>query len=264
MNKKEIVLQLHNKGLIVNEIAEETGFSKSTIRYIINHANLRCNKSSSIARIDSFFEEFILGNMLGDGCVTKDKRISIAHSLKQKEYCKFKYNIFKEYNLANAISEYTIKHSRYINGFFKEIRFKTKRNDIFEKFRILYYGNNKRKHIPNEKYLSQYLSPLAIAIWFCDAGNASDSNLQLNTQSFDIEEILILRYVLLEKYGIKTTINNLKIITILSESIKQFVNLIDPFVINTMKYKLIPYNNRVLYKSDKLLEHPEEGNQQPS
>lgn len=36
----------------------------------------------------------------------------------------------------------------------------------------------------------------------------------------------------------------------------KFVELIKPYVIPSMQYKLTPYSKRVLYKSDKLLEHP--------
>jgi hypothetical protein len=77
-----------------------------------------------------------------------------------------------------------------------------------------------------------------------DDGSVCTSNLQLNTQSFTSEENLLLRYILLNNYSIKTSINKANVITILKESVDRFVNIIEYYFVDSMKYKLVPYKKR--------------------
>lgn len=50
---------------------------------------------------------------------------------------------------------------------------------------------------------------------------------------------------------------------LLKEDFEKFKNLISPYILECMKYKLLPYKERVLDKSDELLESCD-ANQQPS
>jgi hypothetical protein len=261
MNKKEKILQLHKLGYTNKEIENETKFKISSIRWAINSEKLKANKYSQI-NFDSKFFEFMLGGLLGDSSIT-NKRLNISHSINQEKYCIYKYNILKNYKLAGKLSYNKIISDRYKNGFIEEIRFKSLTHSIFENLKELYYFNN-IKRIPNEDYLKNYLTPFALSIWFQDDGNKCLSNLQFNTQGFLLEDINKIRYILLEKYLIKTSVNKHNVITILGDSNIKFYNLISPYVIESMKYKILP--TRVLNKQGELLEHPTslEDNQQPS
>lgn len=50
---------------------------------------------------------------------------------------------------------------------------------------------------------------------------------------------------------------------LLAQDFSKFAEIISPYVIPSMQYKLIPYSKRVLNKSDELLESCD-ANQQPS
>jgi len=260
MKKKETVLALHKLGFTNKEIEEKTKLAPSSIRWAINSEGLASNRYSEINFKSDFFE-FILGNMLGDGCI-QDNRFSVAHSLAQEEYCKFKHKFLEKYKLAGKLCYNTITSDRYKKGYFQEVRFKSFSHSKFKELKNIYYKESSRKIVPEEHYLSYYLTPFALAVWFQDDGNSANYNLQLNTQSFSTGDINKLRYVLLEKYGIKTAVNSSRVITILRESIIFFCTLINPYVTDSMQYKILP--TRVLNKQGELLEHPEEDNQQPS
>ena len=70
--------------------------------------------------IGNDLKQLLIGSLLGDGCFcflvkhTKNMCLSIAHSEKQKEYIKYKWNILNKYNLVSPIVEYHINNKRYL------------------------------------------------------------------------------------------------------------------------------------------------------
>ena len=188
--------------------------------------------------MDHEFQEFILGSILGDGCIQKDNRLSIAHCSKQEDYINFKWEFIHKYKLAGKMSMNKVYGERYKNGYFEEFRFKSLVTDKMSGFRNLYY-NNGSKIVPDEEFLTEFLTPFAIAIWYMDDGSTCNYNVELNTDSFSRESCNSLRYILRDKYKIKSTLKPSKnVITIKSESIKLFFSLIQEFVVPCMKYKL--------------------------
>lgn len=262
MTKKELVLRDHNLGLLVKEIAKKHNFKESSVRGIINNAGLKSNKSSPGNNLDHKFQEFILGSMLGDGSLQKDNRLSIAHCETQKEYIKEKHKIMSSYNLAGKLSHNTIINDRYKNGLITEYRFKTLSTDKMNGMRQFYYPYG-IKTVPSEEFLFEFLTPLALAIWFMDDGSVCLANFQINSQGFTVAEVNSLRYVLLEKYGIQSTCTSDHAITIRSKSLNTFTSIVSPYMCKTMKYKLVTLRNRVLNKLGELQERCD-ANLQPS
>jgi hypothetical protein len=259
MSKKKRILELHKLGFTNKEIKNKTNFPLSTIRWAINSEKLSANKYTQV-NFNSTFFEFILGSMLGDGSIS-NKRFSEAHSIKQEEYCRYKHKVLLDYKLAGKLLFNRIKSERYREGYYDEVRFHSISHSIFEELRNLYYVDGIKK-VPSDDYLRTYLTPYSLSIWFQDDGNALLSNLQFNTQGFSLADINKLRYIILEKFGIKTTVNIDKVITIRADSVPYFYSLISPYILKSMRYKILP--TRVLNKQGELLETPEEDNQQPS
>ena len=80
--------------------------------------------------------------------------------------------------------------------------------------------------------------PIALAYWFMDDGTNSG---QIATNCFSFEEVKLLSNWLENKFGIITTIHkNLRDYTlyIVASSRFEFENLISPYIIPSMKYKL--------------------------
>lgn len=200
-----------------------------------------------IMRID----QLLLGSMLGDGCIStkglsKHHRFSLAHSEKQLEYITFKHEIFKQYKLDNKLSYYIIKNERYKNGEFREFRFKTKGHKIFDKYRMLFYPEGK-KIVPDR---INKLEAEGLAIWFMDDGYRTGNNLKgamFSTSGFSKEDVIKLKDLLENKFKLKCSIHARNEIYIWVQSVPRLIELISPFIVPSMKYK-------VLNKSDELQE----------
>ena len=219
--------------------------------------------------IENDLKQLLIGSLLGDGSFVsvgkyaKNKCLSIAHSIKQKDYLLYKWNILNKYNLVPPIRESKVNNSRYTHEL-TECRLKTRLHPIFTEIRNLYYDSNNRKRVSLE--FVRDIDALGLAIWYMDDGYVTKNSCILSTCSFTLEEQTLLANLLLEKFNLHFNVgkhNNSMYLQ--AKDFPKFVNLIRVFIIPSMQYKLIPYCKRVLYKSGELLEHPLiEDNQQPS
>lgn len=95
-------------------------------------------------------DQFLMGSLLGDGCISKlgkgakYNRLCIAHSLKQECYAIYKWEYLNSLNLAGKLCYNTTLNVRYKTGKTEEVRFRTKSNIIFNQYRELFYPNGKK------------------------------------------------------------------------------------------------------------------------
>ncbi len=176
----------------------------------------------------------IIGCVLGDGYLRKlegrkNAFLEVNHSAKAKEYVEWKYRILKEI-CKSPPKERSIDEKR------KALRFYTREHpeitEIYERF----YQNGK-KVVPK----GFELNPLILAVWFMDDGSKTKKgNVYLNTQKFDWKSQRRLLHAL-RMIGIRARMNKDKKywrIRIYKESIPRLVELISPYVIKSMRYKL--------------------------
>lgn len=175
-------------------------------------------------------QQVVLGCILGDGYMRKKTHahLQITHSFEQREYVDWKYKILE--NLVNSKpSTYKGNSSRV--GY----RFFTKSLPELTGYYNQFYPRD-RKLISEEVDLS----PLSLAVWYMDDGSKSYKTCYFNTQSFDLtsQQNLINS---LKKVDIKSTLNKDKKyyrIRIATESAGKLFKSINPFVIESMHYKL--------------------------
>ena len=178
-------------------------------------------------------KSLIIGCILGDGHLRKmegrkDAFLEINHSIKAKEYVNFKYEILK------SICKSPPKKRRIDE---KRIgyRFFTEQHPELTKLHLKFY-RGKKKIIPKDLELNG----LILAVWLMDDGSFSRGNLYLNTQKFSFKDQRRLLHFL-RKIGIKARMNKDKKyyrIRIKKESIERFKNLVKPYIIPSMAYKL--------------------------
>jgi len=178
-------------------------------------------------------KSIVIGSLLGDGYVRrlkgrKDAFLEINHSLKQKEYVDWKYNVLKNLTISGP-------KIRLGNGNRVAYRFFTKQIPELTEMMGMFYVENK-KVIP---YIE--LDPIILAIWFMDDGSrCRESDVYLNTQQFDIDD----QYRLLKslkQLGLEATLNKDKEyfrIRFLKSSIPRLHKLISDYIIPSMKYKI--------------------------
>jgi ubiquinol-cytochrome c reductase cytochrome b subunit len=123
----------------------------------------------------------------------------------------------------------------------KVLRFNTWTYTSFNWIHDEWYVNG-RKRVPNNLHL--YLTPLALAIWIMDDGGKVSKGLKLSTNSFTYDECVYLIYVLSKNFNLKASVqsagsNKQYIIYIWKESMSDLFNIVSPYIIPEMKYKII-------------------------
>ncbi len=240
-NTTKQIHKLHKKGLTNIEISEKLNISTHTILSALNRFGLKSNRYLNIQE-DEKLKQFILGSILGDGYLSKiegknkNSRLSFGHGIKQKDYLVYKHNFLNKYKLSGKILFSSIKDERMKSGLNEGYFFKTYTNPIFSKYRNAFYKDN-IKFI--NKDLIKELDAFGIAIWFMDDGSTAKSSYQIQTCSFTKEDIEFLIKLLKNKFDLNCTFqphNN--VLYIKKDSLPKFNNLINPYVITSMKYKI--------------------------
>jgi len=112
---------------------------------------------------------------------------------------------------------------------------------MFYKFKTINDIQTKIKIIPLN--IEEYLTPLALAIWFMDNGSKIGKGAKIATNCFTYNEILFLIEVLYKKYNIKSSIisggiNKGYSLYISTTSMSIFIEIIKPFMLPSLYYKL--------------------------
>ena len=188
---------------------------------------------------DEYQKAVIIGCVLGDGYLEENwsktnYRLNLCHSIKQKEYVMWKANILQKWIISKP----------YLHKSTKSLRIRTVSHEWLTFIQKIFY-ENKLKRIP-ENIEDFLLNPITLAVWFMDDGNVrkykgSVNSFDLNTQSFTLEENERLIDALKKVYGLKTTINlnnGYHRIHVLSADRFRFRNIIESFIIESIRYKL--------------------------
>ena len=178
-------------------------------------------------------KSIIIGTLLGDGYLRivpgrKNAFLEINHSISEKDYVDWKYQKLK--NLVKSPPK-----TRKGKGKRIAYRFFTRQHpEITELYQEFY--QNREKITPNLK-----LNPLIIAVWFMDDGSKSYRTCYLNTQRFSLQSQKRLIKMLRGQCGIESSLNKDKEyyrIRIKQSSAERFKELIQNYIIPTMRYKL--------------------------
>ena len=175
-------------------------------------------------------KSLIEGCLLGDGymrCKTH-AHLQITHSINQKTYVDWKYQLLKDYVLT--------KPKPYKgNGNRVGYRFFTRSLPLMTEFYKRYY-KDKIKVIPKDLQLNSF----SLAVWFMDDGSKSRNSCYLNTQQFRLSDQNYLVKVLHKQFGIKPNLDKDKIYFRLRFSVedtKRLKKLIQGFILPEMQYK---------------------------
>jgi transcriptional regulator with XRE-family HTH domain len=257
---KELYIKLYNQGLTDKEIANQIGMNLSYIsKYRKNKLKLPLIKD--IISLNKFQEEVLIGTILGDSSIRfvhskmKNSNLTFTHTPKNREYFLLKYNIFK--NIISSIGEYTCK-SKFVKG--NKLVATGKALACMNIYQNIFY-KNKIKIIPIE-YLKQNFTNISLAFLFMDDGNKNGKTINLNMQSFTLDELNQFVNFLKDKFNLEFNIKKDKTLYLKYKSRTIFYNLVQDYIIDKMKYKL--EGIKLSLNSVNCLGNPEMGNQQPS
>lgn len=242
----EKIKNLVEQGYTNKEIATILNMSPTTARKYTKQLGLETNsiKSKGIdnkeVQLTEEQEEVLYGSLLGDmyiGINGKLPRVSINHSGDQEEYFDHKCEIFK--NLLGKVNK-TPRYDKRTQKYYNRYAVRLLAHPIFQEFYNNLYKDGIK--IITKEWLNK-VTPRGLAFWFMDDGCNAGT---LATNCFTEEECELVRTWLEETYNIKTTLhkaaNNQHVIYIKSESRPTFYNLVSPYFIPSMMYKLHNWN----------------------
>lgn len=186
----------------------------------------------------------VIGCVLGDGFLqatgSRNARLRLEHSFKQKEYIEWKWRELKRYlqdrpKRMDRFNPIWKKQYQYLRG-------QSHSSPQFGKLRELFYGPRGRR-IP-ENIAALLRAPLAVAVWFMDDGYyyRRDHTAYVYLPPLAVADVQRLLGALAQNFDLhpkveckKTGAMNLKFSV--AES-KRLLFLIAPHVIASMRYKI--------------------------
>ena len=214
-----------------------------------NSAKLKEYKDSLI-ELTIEQKEAIIGLMLGDASLQsqnkgKTYRIKFEWGDKNKAYVLHVFNLFDEWVLSQPHKKERLspKGNLIINWGFQTFSHKA-----FNYLAELFLLDKGGKKGISENLVQDHLTPKGLAYWFMDDGgkldynkNSKNRSVVLNTHSFTDLEVENLCDQLSNKFELLCEVRsnkNKKIIVIKDTSYSKFYQLINPYLLEEMKYKL--------------------------
>lgn len=183
-------------------------------------------------------KDILVGGLLGDFSLRKIGKFSrLVFEQKNKDYLFHLYDIFKDFvrtppkeRFQKRLESSEIKSTWY---------FSTISHPELQVYYEMFYPNGK-KIIPKD--LENYLSDRGLAYWYMDDGSKYGLSYNISTCSFDLQEHKLFEHIFLTKWNIITETRLKKYSTLYitknNSSHIKFKNLIKPYIIPSMLYKL--------------------------
>lgn len=188
----------------------------------------------------------IFGSLLGKGSVERKKdgtRITFYQEAVHIKYLLFLFNQLASAGYCKPTTPKIGKKLGKKGKIYKTIRFATWTYTSFDWiYDLLYVGDSATKVVPQS--ISNYLTPLALAIWVMDSGVKSSGGLNF-VSCFSYSDCLLIVQALQKNLGLKAIIQPTGILPthnvyIPKESMIDLSNKVSAFIIPEMKYKLLP------------------------
>ena len=185
----------------------------------------------------------VIGLILGDGHLEtqdggKTYRLKVEHSIKQKDYVDWLYVQLESL----VASRPKLKMRNLGNKEYISYWFTTYSLGAFRFYAQKFYSNGK-KIIP--EIVSKLLDPLAMAIWFMDDGSFKSSRHRtfiIHTLGYSKQDLLKIKELFKKKFGIDIELHRQKVskfrLYVFSRSAEKFRELVEPYIIPTLRYKL--------------------------
>jgi len=237
-SRNELENQLKVGHFTVKELGEIYGTNMNHVLNVlgISSRNILGDTRILNAAITPEIHQYLIGSLLGDAYMRTPHRVAEAHSINQYEYLFHKAKILKDF-----IAAINDTDTKVITK--KSMSFRTFSHILFEQYFNRFYSNGLQKKLITMNSVCD-LEPLGLAVWYQDDGKFRNGSPSLCVGNISTLSGQILINLLQSKFGINSTFqsqNDLKgyyNIYILAESRNIFFNLVSPYIIPSMRYKL--------------------------
>jgi hypothetical protein len=206
------------------------------------HTNRKIPSYKRVGPHNDKVVQVLIGSLLGDRHLEKrgnGVRAKFEQTNRNVEYLMWFHKFFAIQGYCSNETPKLFKQIKKNNFVYYGYKFRTY---SFSSFTWLYesFYINKVKHLPIN-LLSELLTPMALAIWFIDDGSLLGKGYKIATSCFEKEELDKLCELLYNKYNLECSLHKDKEyfnLYIKSASANHFAKLVEPYMINSMKYKL--------------------------
>jgi ubiquinol-cytochrome c reductase cytochrome b subunit len=225
------------------------------LSFLVLISPINLNTDSKVVRLKGIYRigphnkdilSILFGSLLGDAHGEKrlkglGTRFSFFQEDSHVEYIYFLHKLISNYGYCNPKIP-TISYRLGVKGKLRKIvRFSTWTYTSFNWIHDIWYKEG-IKCVPD--CIDQYLTPLALAIWIMDDGSKVKKGLKFSTKSFTYNDCLKLVKVLNDNFYIKASVQSAGskdqyIIYVWKESLENLRNIVSPYIIPEMKYKII-------------------------
>jgi hypothetical protein len=243
-SKNKLESQLINEHLTVKRLGILYDLNESQIIHVlrtlkITFRNKLENTRVIVFKIIPMMHQVLLGTLLGDGYMRGNNIYGLGHSINQMDYF---YNVAENLNqLTSSISYKECKLGKSLELFTHH------HSSLIPYFNRFYTKGKEKKFFTEESAYD--LEPIGLAYWFMDDGKFDEYGFYLCVGNITQEEGTVLVNLLKNKFNLSS---NMQIhdknkgyhnIYIKAESRSHFISLIEPYIPDSMKYKLIgePY-----------------------
>lgn len=203
-------------------------------------------------------KDLVFGTLLGDGNLQTETagrtwRYRALQKQEHAEYLEHKYAVLRSYCTSGPISGQVFDDRT--GKIYSRIYFNTVVNSDFRVFGNMFYVYDKKlrkmvKRVPTNQVLAKFLTERALAYMYMDDGALKwlghSNAMRICTESFIPEDVTRLRNVIFDKFNIvtsqsKKTIDGVYVgdrILIPEKSAATFRDLIKPYLVDCMKYKV--------------------------
>lgn len=240
-SKEELESQLKTGFLTIKELSQAYDIKSFQLEHIFDSLGITYRNSLNDTRISnpnitSSQHQLLLGTLLGDASMVNPKYYKVTHGMRQLHYT---------YHIAECLSSYvsTIHYKKEVDA----VEVYTNRHDNLIPYYNRFYSRGRKK-----KYLCEGLihdlEPEGLAYWYMDDGKYCEYGAYLCVGNITIQEGNNLRYTLENKFSLSTTLQNHNTdkgyynIYIKADSRNHFFELIEPYIIDSMKYKIVGSN----------------------
>lgn len=208
--------------------------------------NYKCYRTSTKKHllVEKDLHDRIIGLLLGDSSAERphikcNTRLQFKQSSINKEYINYLYLLFAKYcgSVPLNMSKYDSRINK--NKTYNAIKFQTLSLPCFNPYKQLFYNSEGKKILP--KNIGELLTDKGLAHWFMDDGYKSVKGLYFCSESFSLDENNILMNVIKTNFNIQCSVHKVSNgyrIYIFSSSVKKFIELVKPHMINHFNYKL--------------------------
>lgn len=193
-------------------------------------------------KLSTVQREALVGLLLGDGCLeSRNKfqtyRLKIEQSARHEAYVRHILDVFRPWVLSGPRMRSSTRNGKEHVSW----AFNTVSHAAFRFYGQQFYADQ-QKQVP--RLIHRWLTPRAIAYWFMDDGSIKSRQSKgviFNTQGFPRQDVERLCDVLDQQFGLLAQTRRQKDglqIFVSGKSYERFVDLIGPFVIDSMRYKI--------------------------